>query len=192
MEWYTGNFFKGTAMVALDITNGRENWRIPWKTSYDVNASSPTVYNRVMLVSSGYGDGRAVMFDLGNGGTPKDIWRNNDVKTKMNSCVLYNGKVFAISEQRKGQLMCVDARTGETEWTSRGFGFGTLTIAGDKIVALTEGGELVIAEAAGGDYKELSRTRAVSSGRCWVNVVLANGRIYCKNNTGKLVCMSVK
>jgi outer membrane protein assembly factor BamB len=184
--------FKGTAMVSHDIKTGKENWRIPWKTSYDVNASTPSVSGSAMLITSGYGDGRAAMFNLGKGGKPKQVWRNDDMKTKMSSCVLYKGNVYGISQQRKGQLMCIDGKSGEVKWAQRGFGsFGTMTIAGDTVVALSEGGELITARASGDAYQELSRKKVIS-GRCWVNVVLANGQVYCKNNSGQLVCLSVK
>ena len=64
-------------------------------------------------------------------------------------------------------------------------------IAGGKLVVLSSTGELVIAEASPAGFKPLSRAR-VLGGRCWVNPVLANGRIYCKNNKGDLVCLDVR
>ena len=38
--------FKARAMVAHDLATGRELWRIDWRTTYDCNASTPTVVRR--------------------------------------------------------------------------------------------------------------------------------------------------
>jgi outer membrane protein assembly factor BamB len=69
--------------------------------------------------------------------------------------------------------------------------FGTLMIADGKLIILDEKGDLVIADATGDGYHELARTK-VLSGRSWVMPVLANGRIYAKNNNGKIACVDVR
>jgi hypothetical protein len=69
---------------------------------------------------------------------------------------------------------------------------GSLMIAGGKIVAMLDGGELLIAEAAPGAYREIARAK-VLGGRCWTHPVLIGGRIYCRSNEeGELVCLDVK
>jgi len=181
--------FKATALVAVRVADGRELWRVPWRTAYDVNASSPTALADSFFVSSGYGGGRGALYSLA-GGRPRRVWLNGDIKTKMNSCVIREGYVYGISE-KGGKLMCMSLKNGKTAWSQSGFGYGTLMIAGDKIVALSERGELVIAEASAKGFQVAARAK-VLGGRCWVSPVLANGRIYCKNNKGSLVCVDVR
>ena len=48
----------------------------------------------------------------------------------------------------------------------------------------------MIAEASPEAYKELSKTPAVAK-KAWVAPVLANGRIYCRNNNGEVTCLDV-
>ncbi len=179
--------FKGTRMVAHDFKSGKQLWEIPWKTSYDVNASSPVIIGNQFLISSGYKDGRAAVFNI-TSGAPKKVWQNDDIKTKMSSCVVYKGHVYGVSE-KKGMLMCIDQANGKTLWSERKGGqFGTLMIADGKLIVLTDTGELVIAEAQSSGYKELAAGK-VLDGRCWVAPVLANGRIYAKTNKGQMVCI---
>ena len=140
-------------------------------------------------MSSGYRDGRGAVYKL-TGGTPTKIWQNDDLKTKMNSGVAYEGHIYGVSE-KKGMLMCLDQKTGAVKWQERKGGqFGTLMIAGGKLIVLSDSGELVIAEAQPSGYKQLASAK-VLNGRCWVAPVLANGHIYAKTNKGQMVCVKL-
>jgi outer membrane protein assembly factor BamB len=185
--------FKARAMVAHDLASGRELWRIDWRTNYDCNASTPTVLGDKLFISTGYGGRRArgALFQLGEN-EPRQIWVNQDLETRMNSAVVYEGHVYCVSEISGGQLMCCDLRDGQIVWSEPSFArYGTLMIAHGKLVVLDEQGDLVIADATPAGYHELARARVIS-GRSWVMPVLANGRIYAKNNTGQMVCLDVR
>lgn len=185
--------FKARAMVAHDLASGRELWRIDWRTNYDCNASTPTVLGDKLFISSGYGGKRArgALFQLGEG-EPRQIWLNQDLETKMNSAVVYDGHVYCVSERSGGQLMCFDLSDGAIVWAERSFApYGTLMIADGRLVVLDEKGDLVIADATPDEYRELARAKVLSN-RSWVMPVLANGRIYVKTNKGELVCLDVR
>jgi outer membrane protein assembly factor BamB len=185
--------FKARAMVAHDLATGEELWRIDWRTTYDCNASCPTVVGDKLFLSTGYGGRRArgALYQLGDG-DPTQIWLNQDLETRMNSAVVYDGYVYCISERGTGQLMCCDLRDGLVVWSEPSFAkFGTLMIADEKLIILDEKGDLVIADASAAGYHELARVK-VLTGRSWVMPVLANGRIYAKNNKGRIVCLDVR
>jgi len=92
--------FKGKAMLGLDARTGKELWRIPWKTSYDVNASSPIVVGSTVLITSGYPrTGRAELYRF-DGGKPQQVWKNKDVITKMSS-VAYRWRPLRQSDHRR-------------------------------------------------------------------------------------------
>lgn len=178
--------FKGKAMVGLEARTGREQFSIPWNTSYDVNASSPVVVGNGFLVSSGYPrTGRAAFYSV-RGGKPSKVWENGDVKTKMNSVARRGGYFYAASEKR-GQIMCLDGRTGKTVWSERGSGqYGNLIIASDKLIVLSDTGVLRIADASPDGWNQHSELD-VLDGRCWVQPTFANGQIYCRSNNGSMV-----
>ncbi|MEZ5326853.1 MAG: PQQ-binding-like beta-propeller repeat protein [Verrucomicrobiales bacterium] len=182
--------FKGKSMVAQRVSDGKQLWEVEWETSYDVNASSPVpLPNEQIVITSGYGGGRAALYDL-SGSSPKELWRNDDIKTKMSSAVVHGDGVFSVSGDNSGKLICVSLKTGKTLWTEGGFGFGTLTLAGDKLVILGESGNLVIAEATTSGYKPISEA-VILKRKCWVNPVLVNGRVLAKNNKGDTVCVDL-
>jgi outer membrane protein assembly factor BamB len=185
--------FKARAMVAHDLLTGREWWRIGWRSHYDCNASTPTALGDKLFISTGYGgrSARGALFQLGQG-EPQQLWVNPNVGTKMSSAVVYAGHVYCVSEKSGGQLMCVDLRDGKAIWAQPDFApYGTLMIAGGKLVVLDEKGELVIADATPRGYHELARAKVVD-GRCWAMPVLANGRIYARTNKGQMVCVDAR
>ena len=185
--------FKARAMAAHDLATGRELWRIDWRSYYDCNASTPSVVADKLFISTGYGgrSARGALFQLGPG-KPQQLWLNRDLGTKMNSVVIHEGHIYCVSEKARGQLACFAMHDGALRWAEPSFApYGTLMIAGGKLVILDEKGELVIAEASPAQYRELARAK-VLNGRCWVMPVLANGRIYARSNNGDLVCLDVR
>ncbi len=185
--------FKARAMVALALDSGRELWRIDWRTYYDCNASTPTVVDDQLFISSGYGgrSARGAVFHIGTN-EPQEVWLNQELETKMNSAVVYNGHVYCVSEKSGGQLMCFDLHHGDLRWSEPSFAkYGTLMIADNKLIVLDEEGDLVIASADPGGYHELARA-GIHDERCWVMPVLANGRIFARSNLGKLACVDVR
>jgi len=49
----------------------------------------------------------------------------------------------------------------------------------------------MVADATPAAFKPISRAQ-VLGGRCWTTPVLANGRIYCRNAVGDVVCVDVR
>jgi outer membrane protein assembly factor BamB len=49
--------FTGTSAMIAEASSGREVWRMPWKTDYDVNAAAPIFHEGHLFFSSGYRHG---------------------------------------------------------------------------------------------------------------------------------------
>ena len=67
---------------------------------------------------------------------------------------------------------------------------GALTLANGKLIVLGEDGTLAIVDPSPAGYKELARAHVLGK-TCWTSPVLANGRIFCRNNAGDVTCVSV-
>ena len=179
--------FKADALVGLDAADGQELWRFPWKTAYDINAATPLVLSDKIFITSGNATGCALLQVSPEKAT--QIWRNKNMRSQLGSSVLVQGSIFGIDGNvGKGELRCLDAASGEMKW-SQNIGGGALIAASGHLVLLNERGELVVAEASPTVYRELARAQ-VLGGRCWVAPAVANGKIYCKNNQGTLVCLA--
>jgi outer membrane protein assembly factor BamB len=117
------------------------------------------------------------------------------MRNHCNSCVLYKGYLYGLDGQMGGRaaLKCLKPETGEVVWEQkdRVLSPGGIMIADGKIIAMLDKGTLLVAEAKPDGYEELARAK-VLEGQCWTVPVLANGKIYCRNNNpGVLVCLDV-
>ncbi|HEX8295119.1 MAG TPA: PQQ-binding-like beta-propeller repeat protein, partial [Chthoniobacteraceae bacterium] len=86
--------FKGTHLVGLDLKDGKELWRSPWKTSYEVNAATPLIVGDRIFIASGYGSGCALV-EI-SGGKAVEKWRNKNLEAQINSPIYSNGHVYGI------------------------------------------------------------------------------------------------
>jgi outer membrane protein assembly factor BamB len=173
------------SLVAVKVAGGQEVWSYPWKTDYDVNAADPIVAGDKVFISSGYNHG-ATLLKLGEP-APQKVWENKNMRNHFNTCVLWQGYLYGPDDSG---LRCLAFDTGELKWTYREFGKGSLMMADGKLVALSEKGELIIAEPTPAEFKPISRAR-ILTGKCWTTPVLSNGHIYCRNAVGDVVCLEV-
>lgn len=172
-------------VVALKIKDGKELWRFPWKTQYDVNAANPILSGSKVFISSGYNRGGGV-FDISKN-PPAKVWENKNMRNHMASSVLWQGHLYGVDEN---QLRCVVFETGEVKWTDKVTGKGSLILADGKLIVLTERGELIVANPAPEGFKAISRAQVVG-GKCWSAPTLANGKIYVRTGPGDVVCLDV-
>ena len=176
------------AAETLEVVNpadGHSAWKFPWKTQYDVNAADPIISGGKVFVSAGYGHGCALL-DISHG-QPSVLWQNKNMRNHFNSSVLWKGYLYGVDEN---ELKCLSLNTGEVKWSESKFGKGSLILADGKIIGLSEKGELMVAEASPEGFMPISHAQ-VLGGKCWTTPVLSNGRIYCRNAKGDLVCLDV-
>jgi outer membrane protein assembly factor BamB len=162
-------------------TDGREVlWSYPWVTNAGINVSQPLVIgdNRV-FISSGYGVGAAVIEVAAEaaGMRVREVWRNTRMKNKFTSSVLHDGFIYGLDE---AILACVDAATGELRWKGGRYGYGQIVLAGDRIIVLTEDGDLVLVAATPARHQELASFPALG-GKTWNHLAIDDGRLLVRN-----------
>jgi outer membrane protein assembly factor BamB len=173
--------FNASGVEFMDVKNGKSLWSYPWKTEYDVNAAIPIIEGDKVFISSGYGTGAAMLQSTANNAL---LWKTRDMKNHFNASVLLNGYIYGFDE---AELTCLDMKSGRKMWSQGRLGKGSLIASDNKLIILSERGELVVAEANPQGFKELSRAQ-ILGGKCWSAPSLANGRIYARNASGDLVC----
>jgi outer membrane protein assembly factor BamB len=177
--------FTAKKVVALLAGTGRELWSYDWETKHDINSADPVIIGNYMFISSGYGRGCALL-KFGSEGATK-LWENKNMRNHMNSSVFWQGYFYGIDDK---QLACIDCDTGEVKWTDESTGKGSLMMADGKLIVLSEKGELMIAEASPDAFKPLCSAKILPK-RCWTVPVLANGKIYARDEMGNAVCVDV-
>jgi outer membrane protein assembly factor BamB len=184
--------FSGADVLGVRVADGRELWRHPWIEEFNLNAADPIFTTPDTIFISTYTRGCALL-RVGEPGVT-EVWTNKNMAVGFNSCVLINGHLYGIHGTADGpdkEVRCVDATTGALKWKKEKFGLGSVTAADGKLILLSERGELIVAEASPVAFKPLARSQ-VLGGKCWTTPVLANGRIYCRNARGNVVCLDVR
>jgi hypothetical protein len=183
--------FAETELLAVDAASGAVLWRVPWQTSYNVNAADPVLLgDDKMYISSGYKRGGAVI-DYAKG-EPRKLWENKNMSNHFSSSIFLKGYIYGIDGNAgRGSLKCLDAADGSVEW-EQNTGFGSLMCADGKLIVLNDSGKLMVAEAAPGGYNELSGAQTPLGRTCWTMPVLCDGLVYCRNDKGSLVCIDLR
>ncbi len=179
-------FFSGRAVVGADHDTGKELWSIPWKTLWDLNAADPVLEGTRLFVSSGNGVGCA-LFDLTRN-SPRELWRNRNLKSTMNSAVLWRSYLYGFNDTH---FSCLSWEKGEELWSTRDVRKGSLIVAGGKLILLSETGKLVIAEPNPEAYQPLAQAQ-ILQGRCWTTPVLSRGLLLARNAAGQVVCLDLR
>jgi len=115
------------------------------------------------------------------------VYANKVMKNLPGGVVLFDGHLYGYSDSIG--WVCQNWETGDEVWSSKDFAKGTLTIAGDKMICLTEDkGVVALADASPKGWKEHSRFvlapqsehRALNA-KVWTPPVIAHGRVYLRD-----------
>lgn len=167
-------------IVGVTVEEGRLLWEYPWSTFNGINVAQPLlVGNDRFFISASYGHGAAMVevTRAGDGLAARTIWENTRMKNKFTSSVLRQGYIYGLDE---AILACMDAGTGELKWKGGRYGYGQVLLAGNRLVVLTEDGDLVLVNATPDRHEELARFSAIE-GKSWNHPVIAGGRLFVRN-----------
>jgi len=187
-------FFCKSGLVAVAAKDGRLLWKYPYQFKV-ATAASPVVCGDIVFCTVGYGVGGGAcrISKSGNNFTATELYQIpglKDIASLWSTPCYRDGflyGIFGFKSQGRGPLKCVEAATGKIRWEQSGYGDGQVLLVGDKILALTEKGDLVVVAAVPTAYKELKRFKAVN-GKCWSTPAISNGRIYVRS-TKEAVCL---
>ena len=190
-------FMGGGAVVGADPVTGTRLWQhSTWGHAW----MGPVVSGNKIFVANASLPRGCGLIRVDAGG-PTVVWEDRAKKfqTLHCNCVIWQGHIYGFDntgtdyqgkDSKKSSLKCIELDTGRVRWTKSEMGWGNLIVHDQKLIILRETGELVIAEASPDAYEELSRT-TVFGGQSWTVPAVADGRLYCRNNAGALVCLQL-
>jgi outer membrane protein assembly factor BamB len=179
-------FFAKSGLVSVATKDGTLLWRFPFRFSTST-AASPVVEGNIVYCSAAYGigGGACKISKEGNQFSANELYKVSDNKlaNHWSTPVVKDGYLYGIYSHKQygtAPLKCVELATGEIKWSQPGFGQGNVILVGDKIVALTDDGQLVTVKATPSGYEETARAK-VLNGKCWTTPALSNGRLYVRS-----------
>ncbi len=187
--------FMREGFLALESKTGKEVFfeRFRSPISASVNAASPLVAGNRVLLSSCYDVGAglwAYRINSSGEGSFQAVWKKKDALDCHYSSPVAFGEFaygFHGRQERGPVLRCISLKDGEVTWEAPSMGAGNLIRVKDKLVVLTEDGELIIAEASPKGFRALHRQQILGTG-ARAHFSLANGKLFARDQR-RLVCL---
>lgn len=196
--------FAGTRMYVYCGSGGvagvsARDGRILWDTTeWTINTATiptpiPIGDGRVFLCG-GYDSG-AMMLRLtkqGDGFVARPVYRlaSTVFGSDQQTPILYRGKLYGV--RPSGEMVCLDL-DGKPVWTSGNtmtFGLGAYTIADGLLFAISDIGNLTMAEASPDGWKALAQARVLAGPDCWGPMAVVGGRLLVRD-LNRMVCLDV-
>ena len=182
--------FAAKGLVAVDPQTGRILWRHPFETGYDTNIGDPVVHRDTVLLSS-YSHGCDLL--RMHPDRAELVYSNKVLYSHLSPGIRFGDYLYAFNGEahHETDFRCLHLPTGEVKWSAKSPAFGSLIGLGkDKLLILSEKGELTLALASSTGFKAISRAQ-VMGGVCWTLPAIANGRLYLRNAKGDLKCFEL-
>ncbi len=176
-------FFTRTGLVSADPASGEVLFRFRWRarSRASVNAATPLAAAPLIFLSASYGTG-AVQLRV-KGSELETVWTSDEsLSNHYSTSVIRGGHLFGFhGRQEYGQsLRCVALQTGRVLWSRDGFGAGTLSLAGDRLLVLKENGELLLVAASPQAFRLIARA-SILGPTVRAYPALADGRLFARN-----------
>ena len=180
-------------LVALEPASGKVifSYEMHAPIQASVNAATPIVVDDLIFVSASYGTGAALL--KFNEAGPEKVWAADDVLSNHYATSVYrDGYLYGFDgRQEQGcNLRCVEFKTGKVAWSEDRFGAGTVILAGEKLVILTEKGQLLIAPASPKGFKPDGKAQVLPFG-CRAYPAMAGGMFYARSKD-TLICLDLR
>lgn len=185
--------FKGEALELREPENGELVSRYATTTRDFCNCATPMIFggDTIIISHTGKSGTRGMQFD---GSALKERWDLEGHGLLFHSGTPFSGKLIAFNDESRNEntLKLIDPDNGSIIWKSDDFPKGNLIVCDDgTALVLGKNGELVAARVSSEGVKPLHRMQ-VFGGKTYVQPTLADRRILCRNNDGKVVCLDLR
>jgi len=186
--------FHGTGLACLDPDDGNEFWAVPWKTSYNVNATTPVSGDGIVLITSGYGTGCQAL-KVGDAGVDV-LWTSKVIAAHHSDPFIIDGFIYGYSgqsNQNTGHFKCVKLDDGTEKWSTDKLGWGTTLYVDGHLLCMDNKGSLFLVKPDQDALlvvTQFNNALGAIDHPAWTIPVVANGRLYLRYMQ-RLVCYSL-
>jgi outer membrane protein assembly factor BamB len=170
-------------LISLALADGSLLWQLPFTTEYDQNSVTPLVVGD-LVIYGGLSKPTTALRVTRTGGkwVTAEAWQNADVSMYMSSPVESGGHIFGFTHRNRGQLFCLDPRSGKTMWTTKGREGenAALETAAGLVMAMTTDGELIVARNTPQQFDVVKRY-TVADSPVWAHPVFVGSGMLVKD-----------
>lgn len=193
---------KGAGVVGVDAATGKALWNYDRIANGTANIPTCIIKGDYVLASTGYNDGGTALLKLvpaGSGGVKvEEVWykESRDLQNHHGGMILLGDYVYLGNKHNNGFPTCIELLTGAVKWgkDERGPGSGSaaLTLYSGHVIFRYQDHTVALFEATP-DGKKAKGTFKIPDGQkeSWAHPVVANGRLYLRNQD-KLLCYDLK
>ncbi|MCB1098094.1 MAG: PQQ-like beta-propeller repeat protein [Verrucomicrobiae bacterium] len=187
--------FLRTGLALIDPATGAELYTERFRSEIhaSVNAASPVLLNdNGVFLSSCYGVGAGV-WQVTPDLKAKSLWKRGDqLDCHYATPVAEDGYLYGFhGRQESGtELRCIRASDGEVQWKTARMPAGSLLIADEKLLVLTEKGELIIAPLSPKQFMPVTRGQVLAA-ETRALPACSGGFFYCRDRR-QLVCIDLR
>jgi outer membrane protein assembly factor BamB len=172
-------------IVGVDSKDGKVIWKSDFPQGRTAVIPTPVYHDGYVYVTAGYSAGCKLVKI--NGNKADEVYANKVMKNHHGGVVLINGKIYGHSDG--SGWVCQDFMSGKEVWSDRKFGKGAVTAADGMLYCLEEGsGTVALVEASPEGWREHGRLkldpqskRRSPQGHIWTHPVIANGKLYLRD-----------
>ena len=189
----SGVFLTRDSLVGIDPATGAVQFQRRWRArqAASINAATPLVIGDLIFVSAEYGPGAGVL--RVNGSQLMDLWTSDEVLSNhYATSVLHKDYLYGFHGRQEfgPSFRAVELRTGTVKWSQDQFRAGSVLLAGDRLLVMREGGELLLAPASPQAFKPIARAQ-VMQGVVRPYPAIADGLLYVRNENA-LICLDLR
>lgn len=183
--------YRGLLVARLDAgREGRTAAEYEWTTDFANNIATPAVHKNSVLITSAYNHQAICRLDINLQGARK-VWEQ-PFASKVCSPIIHDGQITWAWQT----MHCLDFASGKRRWSGGTFGdAGSCVLTKDgKLIVWGGHGKLALVDAAAGatEYREFAVRDRLARSDVWPHVVLADGRLLCKDREGGIVCFALR
>ena len=192
-------FASNEGLHGVDAKDGKRLWFWQKKPTYnDYLVPAPILHGDAVYISVGPKPGCDLIKLTAQNGkfTVKKVYFNRIMKNALGGVVLLKGHVYGYSASRG--WTCQNFKTGKEVWSDKTLDSGSLVYADNRLYCYTEeDGIVALAEASPKGWSEKGRFtipqqgKKAVSGKHWTRPVVANGRLYLRDQE-LLFCYDIK
>jgi len=191
--------FTCDGLIGLDPRDGKLFWRVPLKTAFARHVTTPVVYGDIVVVGSHQVGLIGVKISSAGAESFKaeQVWLSKESAMNFASPVAVGRYLYGLGPLKN--IICVDIETGKQLWSKDGIistsadkAHAAFLVMRDKILILTDSGQLVLIAADPVECKEISRAQVCAMN--WCNPAYADGKLYLRDGIkggGELLCVDL-
>ena len=171
-------------VVAVGLDDGEVRWSAPFDDRWNENIVTPIVDGERVIVAGVRRGTSCLEPRLVDGEwSVEEVWHNPRATFYMSSPVLADGALLGFMKRRRGQLVSVDATTGDVDWAidEAADNAAVLRVA-SRLVIVTTNGELLLGRATADGFEE-ERRYELTERPVWAHPVITRDGVIIKDAT---------